>query len=183
VDQDPIFKLAGFLATAPGRGARRRKTERAFSTLQDRLPKELALAGVKDIEAANAFIREVYLPALERPLRNEAGRRAKAPSRRWRRPNGATSSCIQEERVVSPDNKSPGTAGACRFRLIPHGARTSCAPRSWVHHYPNGELAISTDHDDWSDGSPVRRTTPFPYRRPREPALAAGEGCGRHGQG
>ena len=41
----------------------RGRSERAFKTLQDRLPKELKLAGITDIEAANAFIREVYLPA------------------------------------------------------------------------------------------------------------------------
>src|SRR5271165_6868274 len=41
----------------------RGRSERAFATLQDRLVKELALAGITDIEAANAFIREVYLPA------------------------------------------------------------------------------------------------------------------------
>src|SRR6202034_121892 len=41
----------------------RGRSERAFGTLQDRLPKELRLAGVTGIEAANAFIREVYLPA------------------------------------------------------------------------------------------------------------------------
>ena len=29
---------------------------------QDRLPKELRLAGTTDTEAANAFIRDVYLP-------------------------------------------------------------------------------------------------------------------------
>ena len=34
-----------------------------FGTLQDRLPKELRLAGITDIEAANAFIRDRYLPA------------------------------------------------------------------------------------------------------------------------
>ena len=34
-----------------------------FGTLQDRLPKELKLAGITDIEAANRFIREIYLPA------------------------------------------------------------------------------------------------------------------------
>ena len=34
-----------------------------FGTLQDRLPKELRLAGLTDIEAANAFIRDRYLPA------------------------------------------------------------------------------------------------------------------------
>ena len=35
----------------------------AFGTLQDRLVNALALAGITDIEAANAFLREVYLPA------------------------------------------------------------------------------------------------------------------------
>jgi hypothetical protein len=39
----------------------RGRSERAFGTLQDRLPKELRLAGITTAEAANAFIREVYL--------------------------------------------------------------------------------------------------------------------------
>jgi hypothetical protein len=62
--------------------------------------------------------------------------------------------------------------GALRARQDPGSITTRTA--NWLS---------STDHDDWSDGSPVRRTTPFPHRRPPEPALAAGEGCGRHGQG
>ena len=41
----------------------RGRSERMFATLQDRLPKELKLAGINDIAAANCFIREVYLPA------------------------------------------------------------------------------------------------------------------------
>ena len=41
----------------------RGRSERAFQTLQDRLPKELKLAGIATTEAANAFLREVYLPA------------------------------------------------------------------------------------------------------------------------
>jgi transposase len=42
----------------------RGRSERAFRTLQDRLPKELRLAGiVDDLAAANRYIREVYLPA------------------------------------------------------------------------------------------------------------------------
>ena len=41
----------------------RGRSERTFGTLQDRLVNELALAGITGIEAANAFIREVYLPA------------------------------------------------------------------------------------------------------------------------
>jgi transposase len=41
----------------------RGRSERTFGTLQDRLVKELKLAGVTTVEAANAFIRDVYLPA------------------------------------------------------------------------------------------------------------------------
>ena len=41
----------------------RGRSERMFRTLQDRLVKELTLASIATVEAANAFIREVYLPA------------------------------------------------------------------------------------------------------------------------
>ena len=40
----------------------RGRSERMFQTLQDRLVKELALASITTVEAANSFIREVYLP-------------------------------------------------------------------------------------------------------------------------
>jgi hypothetical protein len=40
----------------------RGRSERAFHTLQDRLTKELALAGIATVAAANVFIREVYIP-------------------------------------------------------------------------------------------------------------------------
>jgi len=39
-----------------------------FGTLQDRLVKELAHAGLRDIETANRWIREVYLPRHNAPL-------------------------------------------------------------------------------------------------------------------
>jgi transposase len=41
----------------------RGRSERLFQTLQDRLVKELALAGIETVEAANAYLREVYIPA------------------------------------------------------------------------------------------------------------------------
>jgi len=41
----------------------RGRSERMFGTLQDRLAKELELTGITDMQAANGFIREVYLPA------------------------------------------------------------------------------------------------------------------------
>jgi len=41
----------------------RGRSERLFLTLQDRLPKELALAEIVTMEAADVFLREVYIPA------------------------------------------------------------------------------------------------------------------------
>jgi transposase len=41
----------------------RGRSERVFHTLQDRLTKELALAGIATVDAANLFLRDVYLPA------------------------------------------------------------------------------------------------------------------------
>jgi transposase InsO family protein len=41
----------------------RGRSERLFQTLQDRLPKELALAGITTIDDANAWLRDAYIPA------------------------------------------------------------------------------------------------------------------------
>ena len=53
----------------------RGRGERPFRTHQDCLPKELALAGITDMEAANRYIREHYLPRFNedfaRPAREE----------------------------------------------------------------------------------------------------------------
>src|SRR5512147_2708511 len=51
-----IEHIAAYSPEARGR------SERAFRTLQDRLPKELRLAGITGIEAANRWLAEVYLP-------------------------------------------------------------------------------------------------------------------------
>jgi len=52
-----IHMIAAYSPEARGR------SERAFGTHQGRLPQELALAGITDMEAANRYLREVYLPA------------------------------------------------------------------------------------------------------------------------
>lgn len=41
----------------------RGRSERLFQILQDRLVRELALAGITTVEAGNRLIREVYIPA------------------------------------------------------------------------------------------------------------------------
>jgi hypothetical protein len=40
----------------------RGRSERAFSTHQDRLPQELAIVGLTDMASANRYLAEVYLP-------------------------------------------------------------------------------------------------------------------------
>lgn len=57
LDRLGIEHIAAYSPEARGR------SERMFRTLQDRLVKELALAGIATFEAANRFIRAVYLPA------------------------------------------------------------------------------------------------------------------------
>lgn len=52
-----IEMIAAYSPQARGR------CERMFGTHQERLPKELKLAGITDMEAANKYLREVYLAA------------------------------------------------------------------------------------------------------------------------
>lgn len=42
------------------------RIERLFQTLQDRLVKELRLAGISDVETANKFLEEVFVPEFNR---------------------------------------------------------------------------------------------------------------------
>ncbi|WP_292632623.1 hypothetical protein [Mesorhizobium sp.] len=52
-----VVYIAAYSPQARGR------SEQVFHTLQDRLTKELALAGITAMEEANAFLRDVYIPA------------------------------------------------------------------------------------------------------------------------
>ena len=118
----------------------RGRSERMFSTLQDRLPKELQLAGIADIEAANRFIAETYLP-----LHNA----------RFARPAAITDSafvaadpaqlaeilCIEEERVVARDNTV--TFGRLRLQLPQSPIRHHFVKANVkVRQYPDATLAI-----------------------------------------
>jgi transposase len=81
----------------------RGRSERMFATLQDRLVKELRLAGITDIEAANAFIREVYLPAHNARFAVEAAGEGSAFTPIPGVDLGEIL-CVQEERQVGNDN-------------------------------------------------------------------------------
>lgn len=118
----------------------RGRSERMFGTLQDRLPKELKLARIADIAAANRFLAEVYLPAHN--------------ARFTREPEIAESAfvaaeplqlseilCVEEERVVSRDN----TVTWARLVLqLPESPmrRHYVKARVKVRQYPDGALAV-----------------------------------------
>ena len=92
-----IEHIAAYSPQARGR------SERAFRTLEDRLPKELALAGITEIDAANASSPR---PTCRRTTPASRWRR-KQPGTAfvpWRPSNGARCSASQETRQVGNDN-------------------------------------------------------------------------------
>lgn len=118
----------------------RGRSERMFRTLQDRLVKELALASITTVEAANSFIRDIYLPAHNARFVVKAEQDGSA----FVALPGTDLNeilCIQEERQVGNDN----TVLFHRRRLQippsplrPHFVRA----RVKVRHYHDGTYAI-----------------------------------------
>jgi transposase len=129
-----IEHIAAYSPEARGR------SERAFGTLQDRLCKELALAGITTMAAANRFIGEVYLP-------DHNARFALAPEQ----PESAFVAdragahrdilCVQEQRVVGNDNTVRYRSLALQIPPSPLRAHF-VKVRVRVHDYPDGTLAI-----------------------------------------
>ena len=115
-------------------------SERTFGTLQGRLPQELRLAGITSMEAANTWLRQVYLPRHNEQFAivpEEAGS-AFVP---WAGPDLADTFCIQEERTVDNDNTVRYHRLALQLPADRHRHHyVRCRVR--VHEYPDGSLAI-----------------------------------------
>lgn len=119
----------------------RGRSERMFGTLQDRLPKELKLAGIADIEAANRFIREVYLPAHNARFAKPPTIAESAFVRLTDPTSLADILCIEQQRVVARDNTV--AYASLRLQLPPSRARAHYVKaRVRVHEYPDGALAV-----------------------------------------
>lgn len=118
----------------------RGRSERVFRTLQDRLPKELALAGITTMAAANRYLHTEFLPAYNRRFAVAAAEAGTAfvP---WIGTNLAEILCVHEERVVANDN-------TVRYQglplQIPQDAHRLHYVRATVrvHEYPDGTLAV-----------------------------------------
>jgi len=118
----------------------RGRSERAFRTLQDRLPKELKLAGITSLDAANRWLAETYIPihnaqfavAAEQPGSAFVPDRAGA----WRE-----ILCIQDTRQVGNDNTVKWRTLRLQIPaspLRPHFVKAMVR----VHEYPDGTLAF-----------------------------------------
>ena len=129
-----IRHIAAYSPEARGR------SERAFRTLQDRLPKELALAGIATIEAANRWIAESYVPSHNAAFAvapTEAGSAFVAD----RLGQACEILCLQEERRVGNDNTVKWRGLSLQIPpspLRPHFVRAIVR----VHEYPDGRLAV-----------------------------------------
>lgn len=129
-----IEHIAAYSPQARGR------SERLFGTLQDRLPKELALAGISTPEAANRWLREVYIAEHNArfavPAEQEGSAFIAAPSGAWR-----DILCLQEDRRVGNDNTVRWHRLSLQLppsRLRPHFVRAIVR----VHEYPDGTMAV-----------------------------------------
>lgn len=80
----------------------RGRSERMFGTLQGRLPQELRLAGITDMEAANRFLKEHFIPEHNKrfTFTPEQPGEAFVPFTG----NLKDVLCVQKERVVGNDN-------------------------------------------------------------------------------
>ena len=129
-----IQMIAAYSPQARGR------SERAFQTHQDRLVKELALHGITDIDEANRYLAQVYLPAFNAEFKKPALEEGSAfvP---WIGGNIDDILCEHFERTVNADNcvsfeRMTLQIPANRYRC--HYVRVKVQ----VHRYLDGSLAI-----------------------------------------
>jgi transposase len=118
----------------------RGRSERLFHTLQDRVPKELVLAGITTVAAANVWLRDTYIPAHNARFAIKAEQEGRAfvavPGL-----DLAEILCVQEERVVGNDNCVSFLNRKLQIPespLRPHFVKATVK----VHQYPDGSLAV-----------------------------------------
>ncbi len=129
-----IEHIAAYSPQARGR------SERVFSTLQNRLPKELKLAGIGTVEAANRWLRETYMAEHNKQFAIAAEQEGSAfvadAMGAWRE-----ILCVQEERSVGNDNTVKWRRLSLQLppsRLRAHFVKAKVR----VHEYPDGALAV-----------------------------------------
>ena len=118
----------------------RGRMERAFGTLQGRVPQELRVRGLATMEAANVYLRDAFMPDFNARFgvaATEGGTAFVA----YAGAGLADTLCLQEERQVGRDNC---VSWRGRSLQIPQQAHRHHYVRATirVHEYPDGHLAI-----------------------------------------
>jgi transposase len=118
----------------------RGRSERAFRTLQDRLPKEFRLAAITGIDAANRWLAETYIPAHNAQFAVAAEQPGSAfvadSAGAWRE-----ILCLQETRQVGNDNTVKWRT--LRLQIPPSPLRPHFVKATVrVHEYPDATLAV-----------------------------------------
>jgi transposase len=129
-----IEHIAAYSPQARGR------SERMFGTLQGRLPKDLRLAGITTVEAANAWLKAHYLAEHNAAfaIKPEQQGTAFVADRHeaWRE-----ALCVIEERTVANDNTIAWSSRRLQLpesRLRPHFVKAVVR----VHQYPDGTASV-----------------------------------------
>lgn len=129
-----IEHIAAYSPEARGR------SERAFGTLQSRLPKELRLAGITTVEAANAWLKATYIGEHNAAFAIKAEQEGTAfvadAHEAWRE-----TLCVIEERTVGNDNTLAWNGYRLQLpesRLRPHFVKAVVR----VHAYPDGTVSV-----------------------------------------
>lgn len=118
----------------------RGRSERAFRTHQDRLPKELAAQGITDMPQANRYLKEIYMPAFNAEFMVSAH---ESGSAFVSMPLGSLEDilCEQYERQVGKDNcvrfeglilQIPKDRYRCHYVKV----------KVRVHRYRDGQIAL-----------------------------------------
>ena len=118
----------------------RGRSERMFGTLQGRLPKDLRLAGIKTVEAANAWLKAHYVAEHNAAFAIKAEQPGTAfvvdRNEAWRE-----ALCVIEERTVANDNTIAWSGRRLQLpesRLRPHFVKAVVR----VHEYPDGTVSV-----------------------------------------
>jgi hypothetical protein len=129
-----IEHILGYSPQARGR------SERANRTLQDRLVNELRVAGITTVAAANRYVRDRFLPALNA----EFGRPPADPASAFV-PLGRVDLehilCVEEERTVGRDNVVMTERLPLQLSKQP-GRRTCAGLRVLVRRHLSGQHSI-----------------------------------------
>ena len=118
----------------------RGRSERAFRTLQDRLPKELALAGITEMAAANRYLTTRFLSQYN----NRFMVRATEPGTAfipWIGTPLAEILCVHEARGVAKDHTARDQGTILQIPQDPHRFHEVTVTVR-VHEYPDGTLAV-----------------------------------------